>query len=70
MKFCLNCHSLPVFHFDLCGVCAAEEMENNDRKEEAENDDFYDEAVWEEQDEDRGGTGHGDIFWSDADPGL
>ena len=29
-----------------------------------------DEEDWDYQDEDRGGTGHGDISWSDADPGL
>jgi len=27
-------------------------------------------AVEDEEDENLGGTGHGDISWSDADPGL
>lgn len=42
---------------------------------EVENDDDWygedeDDEDWENQDEDAGGTGHGDISYSDADPGL
>ena len=42
---------------------------------EEDDDDYWgeqddDDDDMEYQDEDRGGTGHGDISWSDADPGL
>lgn len=42
-----------------------------DREPRNDRDDYLDRLHDEEnQDHDLGGTGHGDISWSDADPGL
>lgn len=41
-----------------------DESEHDEDEEDEEDDD------WDNQDEDLGGTGHGDISYSDADPGL
>ena len=68
---CNQCDSMVVTYGNSVPVfCHEQGCPNTNKVYDKDEDEWVTPEDWDNQDEDRGGTGHGDISWSDADPGL